>query len=155
MHSTSHWCPSGAKGLPSQCAAWSKLPTVRPSARRRDNVVAQTSKEMVGKRGNIVAQQTTDASKELVGKRVLIIGGSGRVGSSTASALLAKFPGIELTVGGRSEVSWRAALARRPDLAAATFQGLDITDDASIKVIVGLWWLLGPLVQWLLSLLLH
>ncbi len=74
------------------------------------------------------------AAESLAGKRVVIIGGTGRVGSSTADALLTSFPDIQVTVAGRSRESYEAAVGRRPTLAAAAWQAVDINSDASVQV---------------------
>lgn len=66
--------------------------------------------------------------------RVVVIGGTGRVGSSTASALIKEFPNLKVTLASRSEDSYQAALARRPELSKASFQRVDITSADSVKV---------------------
>jgi hypothetical protein len=65
---------------------------------------------------------------------VVIIGGTGRVGSSTASALLKSFPNLNVTLASRSKESYSQALSRRPELSKAGFQTVDITNAASVKV---------------------
>jgi len=55
-------------------------------------------------------------------KRVLILGGTGRVGSSTAVALLRLDPHLEIVVGSRSQDSYTAAVKKRPDLKGARFE---------------------------------
>ena len=67
-------------------------------------------------------------------KTVLILGGSGRVGSSTAVALAAGVPGVRLELGCRSEDSFRRAVAARPELGAAGARPrpLDIDDPPSL-----------------------
>jgi hypothetical protein len=66
--------------------------------------------------------------------RVLVLGGSGRVGASAAAALLRAVPGARVTLGCRSDASFAAALARRPALAAAGAgrAAVDVTDAASL-----------------------
>jgi nucleoside-diphosphate-sugar epimerase len=66
--------------------------------------------------------------------RVVVIGGTGRVGSSTASALLKEFPNLKVTVASRSDDSYQAAVSRRPELSKASFQRVDITNADSVKV---------------------
>lgn len=63
----------------------------------------------------------------------LIIGGTGRVGSSTAAALMKSFPKLKVVVGSRDESSYQAALARRPELKDAGFQAVDIMNAESVK----------------------
>jgi saccharopine dehydrogenase-like NADP-dependent oxidoreductase len=67
-------------------------------------------------------------------KKVVILGGCGRVGSSTAAALTAALPAaqLSLSLGGRSQDSFRAALARRPELSNASPLVCDIDDSSSL-----------------------
>eukprot|EP00873_Tetraselmis_striata_P024375 jgi/Tetstr1/444639/TSEL_032487.t1 len=66
------------------------------------------------------------------GRRVLVLGGTGRVGSSTASALLQLECKPEVALGGRKESSYSACLERRPELKAAPFVQCDINDKQSL-----------------------
>jgi saccharopine dehydrogenase-like NADP-dependent oxidoreductase len=50
-------------------------------------------------------------------KHVLILGGTGRVGSSTAAALLRSEPDLRITLAGRNRKTYEAAMKRRPELA--------------------------------------
>ena len=78
-------------------------------------------------------QPAPPAAPEITGtKNVVILGGCGRVGSSTAAALAAAVPAAKLSLGGRSEESFRAAVARRPELAGASPLAVDIDDPASL-----------------------
>lgn len=65
---------------------------------------------------------------------VVVLGGSGRVGSSTAAALAAAVPAARISLAGRSGDSdtFRAAVARRPELSAAKPLRCDIDDPASL-----------------------
>ncbi|KAL6745899.1 Saccharopine dehydrogenase [Haematococcus lacustris] len=69
----------------------------------------------------------------LAGKKVVIIGGTGRVGSSTASCILRSFPDVNVTIAGRSKSSYDDAISRRPDLAKCRFQQVDIASPSSVK----------------------
>ena len=55
-------------------------------------------------------------------KRILVLGGTGRVGSSTAVALLRKDPSLQVVVASRSQASYDAAVKKRPKLVAAKFE---------------------------------
>lgn len=66
--------------------------------------------------------------------RVVIIGGTGRVGSSAAAALLSSFPNVKVTLAGRSKASYEAALLRRPELRSTEYKQVDISDAASVQV---------------------
>ena len=52
-------------------------------------------------------------------RKVLVLGGTGRVGSSTASALLRRRPDVNVILAGRSKKSYDAAIKKRPELADA------------------------------------
>lgn len=67
------------------------------------------------------------------GKHCVVIGGTGRVGGSTASALLSNFPGLKVTLASRSPASYESAVGRRPELKQAQFKSVDINDQASVK----------------------
>ena len=66
------------------------------------------------------------------GKRVLILGGTGRVGSLTAAELLRSEPGLDVVLAGRREASYRKVVEARPELAAARFLRCDIDSDADL-----------------------
>ena len=55
-------------------------------------------------------------------QRIVILGGTGRVGSSTAVALLKKDPTLEVIVGSRERSSFDKAVKKRPELANAQFK---------------------------------
>jgi NAD(P)-dependent dehydrogenase (short-subunit alcohol dehydrogenase family) len=75
----------------------------------------------------------TICASNLSGKQVLVIGGTGRVGSFTASVLLNSFPGVKVTVASRHEETYNQAVQRRPELRQARFIQLDINEESSIK----------------------
>ena len=52
-------------------------------------------------------------------QKVLILGGTGRVGASTASALLRRRPDVEVILASRSRKTYDAAIKKRPELANA------------------------------------
>ncbi|CAN0466567.1 unnamed protein product [Ascophyllum nodosum] len=73
--------------------------------------------------------------------KIMVVGGSGRVGGSTVRALRQLAPNIELVVGGRSERNFAKSVQRWRTLPGAedgydysdiTFRALDLTDEASI-----------------------
>jgi hypothetical protein len=68
------------------------------------------------------------------GKRCVVIGGTGRVGGSSASALLSAFPGLKVTLASRYRATYDAAVARRPELGSMEFVNVDIGDKAAVKV---------------------
>jgi FlaA1/EpsC-like NDP-sugar epimerase len=66
-------------------------------------------------------------------KRIAVLGGTGRVGSSTVSSLL-QDPEYEVVVASRSRASYESAVKLRPELAKTQFQACDIADPQSVKV---------------------
>lgn len=68
--------------------------------------------------------------------KVVVLGGTGRVGSSTAAALLRAVPAAQLTLASRSESSFAAALQRRPELRATTHARCSVDDPASLSAVL-------------------
>ena len=63
------------------------------------------------------AQASQDVSPEVgKGKKLLIIGGTGRVGSSTAASLVQTHPNLKIILGTRSQEGYDAAVKNRPSL---------------------------------------
>ena len=70
-------------------------------------------------------------------KRVVLLGGSGRVGASTGASLAAAGGAqLQLSIAGRSESSYQVALQQWPQLAGASFQQCNIDNPASIRVAI-------------------
>ena len=65
--------------------------------------------------------------------RVVLIGGTGRVGSSTASNLKRLVPDAELILGSRTAETFDAAMERRPELEGSKHARLDIDDLPTIE----------------------
>lgn len=65
------------------------------------------------------------------GKRVLILGGTGRVGSSTAISLKKNVPDIDLTLAGRQKAKYDDLDSRL--LQKTQFLQLDIEDSPRLK----------------------
>lgn len=55
------------------------------------------------------------------GKKLLIIGGTGRVGSSTADSLRQTHPNLTIILGSQSQESYDAAVKNRPSLQGSAF----------------------------------
>jgi saccharopine dehydrogenase-like NADP-dependent oxidoreductase len=68
---------------------------------------------------------------EAAPKRVLLVGGTGRVGRSTAAALAACGTPVALTLAGRDAARW-AQLAGEPWARGASFVQCDVEDPASL-----------------------
>lgn len=62
----------------------------------------------------------------------MVVGGSGRIGGSTAAALLAAVPEAKITLASRSVDSYNQAVSQRPALAAAAHRQCNIDDPASL-----------------------
>ena len=80
------------------------------------------------------ARLSVVAAAEGGGKTVVFVGGTGRVGSSSAAALLASDPSVgSVVLAGRSRDAFSACTARHPALAngAATFAEVDVAAASS------------------------
>lgn len=99
-----------------------------------DNHRSVRPMRMMALSGRLQAQVAAQASSDLGGKKVLIIGGTGRVGSSTASALINAFPGISVSLASRNSGSYDRAVQLRPELNQTKFIKLDIDHADSVKV---------------------
>lgn len=75
------------------------------------------------------------AVKAVVPSKILLLGGTGRVGSSTAASLLQLTPEHKITLAGRREEGYRDALQRRPALKGTTFAQVDITDRDAVALV--------------------
>jgi nucleoside-diphosphate-sugar epimerase len=68
-------------------------------------------------------------------KKVVVLGGTGRVGSATAQSLLENFgDAYDVAVAGRSQQNFESVLKLRPGLKGARYVPCDITDLESVKV---------------------
>ena len=67
------------------------------------------------------------------GEKLLIIGGTGRVGASTASALRETHPNLEIILSSQSRASYDAAVENRPELKGLGFRVVNRDDINSIK----------------------
>lgn len=67
-------------------------------------------------------------------KKVIVLGGTGRVGSATAASLLENFKHYDITVASRSQASFDKIKQLRPGLHNAKFAACDINSKESIKV---------------------
>ena len=77
----------------------------------------------------VAAQQSTEKQHSSVvspdvgkGKKLLIIGGTGRVGSSTAASLRETHPNLEITLGSQSREKYDAAIEHRPSLKGLAYK---------------------------------
>ena len=78
------------------------------------------------------AGASSDGGKRENGsKKILVVGGTGRVGSSSAACLLRSEHQVTLT--GRSEASYTAALERLPELRSTAFAAVDLAGADSLK----------------------
>ena len=63
---------------------------------------------------------------------VLVLGGTGRVGASTAAALLSAVPAAKVTLASRNQESYDAAVERRPELRNTSRRGINIDDPSTL-----------------------
>lgn len=79
----------------------------------------------------------TPAVPSIIGtKNVVVLGGSGRVGSSTAAALKNAVPNVNLTIASRSQSSYTDAVSRRPQLRDSTFKACNIDNPSELMVAI-------------------
>ena len=79
------------------------------------------------------APVSIDASPEVgKGKKLLIIGGTGRVGSSTAASLVQTHPNLTIILGTRGQEGYDAAVKNRPSLKGLEYRIVDRNDLQSI-----------------------
>ncbi|KAI8469515.1 MAG: saccharopine dehydrogenase-like protein [Monoraphidium minutum] len=70
-------------------------------------------------------------------KKVVVVGGTGRVGSATASSLVENFSDVyEVAVAGRTQENFDKIVQLRPRLQGARFVTCDITDLESVKATI-------------------
>ena len=68
-------------------------------------------------------------------KKVVVIGGTGRVGSAAAASLLANFGAeYEVVVASRSRESYDKVVELRPSLKKARYVACDLADRSSVEV---------------------
>ena len=78
-------------------------------------------------------QTAPEASPEVgKGKKLLIIGGTGRVGSSTADSLRQTHPNLTIILASQSQESYDAAVKNRPSLQGLAFTKVNRNDLQSI-----------------------
>ncbi|PRW58282.1 saccharopine dehydrogenase [Chlorella sorokiniana] len=116
----------------------------RPSHRQRSAAASPTGGEQPRRRRRSAAlaaaavpgaaAAAAEAPQITGAKNVVVLGGSGRVGSSTAAALAAALPSASLSLASREGdgEAFRAAVARRPELGAAKPLRCDVDDPASL-----------------------
>ena len=63
---------------------------------------------------------------------VVVLGGTGRVGASTAAALLAAAPNVSLSLASRSKDSYDATVSRRPELRGAAHIPVNVEDPSAV-----------------------
>jgi saccharopine dehydrogenase-like NADP-dependent oxidoreductase len=65
-------------------------------------------------------------------KNIIIIGGTGRVGASTAAALAKALPNCSITLASRTKFSFDDAISLRPELGAVSHIPVDVNDSRSL-----------------------
>ena len=79
------------------------------------------------------APVSIDVSPEVgKGKKLLIIGGTGRVGSSTAASLVQTHPELTIILGTRGQEGYDAAVKNRPSLEGLEYRIVDRNDLQSV-----------------------
>lgn len=75
---------------------------------------------------------SSNGSEDRERKHVLVLGGTGRVGSSTAASLLQLGADVDISLSGRRPEAFHKAVKARPELKAARFRQCDIDDAKSL-----------------------
>lgn len=90
-------------------------------------------------RSTIIVRNAADATfaaptiPQITGApKVVVLGGTGRVGASTAAALLNAVPSAQISLASRTQKSYDAAISRRPELRPASHCCVDINDPSSL-----------------------
>lgn len=100
------------------------------SSKRSGGSVTSSSRTRV-----VCRAETLPLENAVVGrKKVVVLGGTGRVGSATAASLLENFQHYDITVASRSRESFNNILKLRPRLEGAHFAQCDINNLQSVKV---------------------
>ena len=122
----------------SASAGVSALSSRRRVARGATFARRAASSSSTTRRGLVVADADADADASSSGKKkVVFVGGTGRVGSSAAAALLASDPSLEIVLAGRDRASFDAATTRRPSLSSSSsFVAVDVADPASLAAAI-------------------
>ena len=88
---------------------------------------------------SLAAQQSTETQHSSAvspdvgkGKKLLIIGGTGRVGSSTAASLRETHPNLEIILGSQSREKYDAAIEHRPSLKGLEYKVVNRDDLQSL-----------------------
>jgi saccharopine dehydrogenase-like NADP-dependent oxidoreductase len=68
--------------------------------------------------------------------KVLVVGGSGRVGGSAVRALIKRFPEYSVGVGGRSVKTWEVCQSRLSLRNDIVFVPMDVNDESSLENII-------------------
>lgn len=92
----------------------SKSATVRRHAPQRPGKRQRLDRKML----TCFASAAEDTAAQ---RKVVVLGGTGRVGSSTAVSLLKKDPSLQVVVASRSKDTYNQAVKKRPQLSRAQF----------------------------------
>lgn len=115
------------------CTLQRPLKLTSNTERKRHRVYCEINKK------DILASESRSESKsepDLSNKKIIIIGGTGRVGQSTASSLLNNIQDINITLGSRSIENFKSLISKNKQFQNKTkFAKVDINDINSIKVV--------------------
>lgn len=103
-------------------------PSSRCNSRHWCHTVCQAAKQAAGKQ-SMEAKMFPEVGE---GKTLLIIGGTGRVGASTAAALTATHPSLKIVLGSQNRASYDDAVQNRPELKGLDFKVVNRDDIDSL-----------------------
>jgi len=115
--------------------------TAAPSARASPTTAKRASSAKVARAANrrrSTRARASEASATPATKKVVFVGGTGRVGSASAAALVANDPSVaKVVLAGRSDAAAAEAMERHPSLrGVADFAKLDLADAGSVAAAV-------------------
>lgn len=97
---------------------------------------AQVTILAAGHQEGVSSNGVTQQHAHVDNKNVVILGGTGRVGSSTAQALLEWAPNLKVVLSSRSKDSWSAAVSKRPALQGTEFVQCDINNKDAVQHLI-------------------
>ena len=80
-----------------------------------------------------IAEDTPPPQPPLQPRNILVLGGTGRVGSAIAASLLQRTPGHTITLAGRNPDGYANLVEKRPELSGAAWAPVDVYSHDAVK----------------------
>lgn len=100
-----------------------------PHEHKTSNLPKRTIKVLAGDNATYAAPKVPEISGS---PSILVLGGTGRVGSSTAASLINHIPNASISLASRNKESYEEAIARRPELKNTGRVSVDINNASSL-----------------------